>query len=345
LEILACAHCGAALTRPLTRVRYPPYAHWSIGNGTQLPALMDAGSYAVAPEPSSGPWRRWEDLAEGEAEARGYHAPVEGLLTGPVGRMLCAPADATGTVLAPERVVGFCCGISGDNLSCAACLRPVGGRDDDCEIWQAVWFDPGAVRAVPAGPDRPPADWTELVHDRSGPPPVDARGHWNRRCEQEAAMTLVDLMVATGGAPPVFEQRAVERFFGRELDVYLRTAGPAVRCALHGPGLPLTDPPPGIALVPRHPRTGEVWPAPPGVRAVPVDIEIWRHLAFAGDRRPLRVEGRLQAALERDDPLPPYSWRPVFYCGRLIRDTLARNPAVRDPAFRERLTPWARSRW
>ncbi|GLW71582.1 hypothetical protein Kpho02_38810 [Kitasatospora phosalacinea] len=96
MEILACAHCGAALTRPVTRARLPPHAHHPVGNGHPTPVLTDAGAYAVDPEPSGVPWRRREELAAGEAAARGSHVPVSRVPAGPFGRVLLAPGDATG---------------------------------------------------------------------------------------------------------------------------------------------------------------------------------------------------------------------------------------------------------
>ncbi|MFJ1757827.1 hypothetical protein [Kitasatospora sp. NPDC088134] len=340
MEILVCAHCEAALTRPVTRVRFPPYAHRKIGNGTHLPVLMETGTYAVDPEPSGPPWHRREDLAEGEAEARGYYGRVWALSDGPPGRAVLAPADALGTVLAPERVRLACCGITGENLSCAACGHPVGGQDDMCEFWQAVRLDPRATRPVPAGPDLPPADWAELVHDRSGPRPIDGWGRWSERCGQEATLTLVDLLFAAAGSPVAFEPPAAGALFGRALDHLLYgLPGPAKRCALHGPGRPLADPLPGLALVPRHPRTDAAWPVPPGVRAVELDVEIWRELAFADGRRALRVGGRLRAELERDDPLPPHHWSPVYFDDRLITETLVRTPPARRPTLGSR-RPW-----
>ncbi|MFF4341489.1 hypothetical protein ACFY00_16330 [Kitasatospora sp. NPDC001540] len=336
MEILACAHCGAALTGPVTRVRFPPYAHHPVGNGHPMPVLMDAGTYAVDPEPSGKPWRRWEELAAGEAEARGYHAPVPRVPDGPVGRVLLAPGDATGAVLVRERAVdGYCCGIGGDNLSCAACLRPVGGRDDDCSIWQAAWLEPDAVRAVPAGPDRPPADWTALVRDRSGPLPVSEWGRWDERSEQETTLALAHLIAAADGRPVRIEHGHAAALLGPALGPYLRTAtGPAKRCTLYGPDLPPTGPRPDLALVPLHPQTGEAWPAPPGVRAVPLHVEVWRHLAFHDERPAVRAGHRLRAELARDDPQPPYRGYWLWVDERLLRDTLARLPAVRGPAVR-----------
>ncbi|MGW4696308.1 hypothetical protein ACWEO1_28495 [Kitasatospora cineracea] len=335
METLVCAHCGAALTGPVTRVRFPPYANHPVGNGHPMPVLMAAGSYAVDPEPSGGRWRSWAELAEGEAEARGYYAPVEGVRDGPVGWMLCAPGDATGTVLVRERAVVSCCGITGDNLSCAACLRPVGERADECSIWQTARFDPRAVRAVPAGPDRPPAGWAELLHDRSGPLPVDSRGRWNERCEQEVAVTLAHLIAAADGSPVSIGHGPTAELLGRELARRLRTAtGPAKRCTLYGPDLPRSRPHPDIALVPLHPDTGEVWPAPPGVRAVPLHAEIWRHLAFHDERPAVRAGHRLRAELARDDPQPPHRGYWLWVDHQLVRDLLARMPAVRRPGVR-----------
>ncbi|MFJ5885520.1 hypothetical protein [Kitasatospora cineracea] len=170
-----------------------------------MPVLMAAGSYAVDPGPSGGRWRSWAELAEGEAEARGYYAPVEGVRDGPVGRMLCAPGDVT---------------------------------------------------------------------------------------------------------------------------------GPAKRCALYGPDLPRSRPHPDLALVPLHPDTGELWPVPPGVRAVPLHAEIWRHLAFHDERPAVRAGHRLRAELARDDPQPPHRGYWPWVDHQLIRDLLARMPAVRRPGVR-----------
>ncbi|QKW23586.1 hypothetical protein HUT16_34845 [Kitasatospora sp. NA04385] len=315
MEILACAHCGGTLTRPLTRVRFPPYAHYPVGNGHPMPVLMDAGTYAVDPAPDPGP----------------------------AGWLLLAPGDATGTVLVRERAVIACCGITGDNLSCAACLRPVGSRDDECSFWQAVWLDPGAVRAVPAGPDRPPAGWAELVHDRSGPLPVSEWGRWDERCEQETTLALAHLIAAADGHPVRIEHGHAAELLGPQLARHLRTAtGPAKRCTLHGPDLPPTGLRPDLALVPLHPHTGEVWPAPPGARAVPLHVEVWRHLAFHDDRPAVRIGHRLRAELARDDPQPPSRGYWLWTDTRLLHDTLARLPAVRGPAFRA--TPDALSR-
>ncbi|MGW4382255.1 hypothetical protein [Kitasatospora sp. NPDC004531] len=155
MELFACARCAAVLTRPVSRVPFPPYAHHQVGNGVPLPALMSGGSYAIDSEPSGPPWRSWEELAEGEAQARGYYARVHHLSDGAPGRILLAPGDDIGTALIPGQDHGYCCGITeqgGPNLACDHCGHPVGARVDDCSLWQAVWLEPDAVRAVPAGP-------------------------------------------------------------------------------------------------------------------------------------------------------------------------------------------------
>ncbi|KDN80763.1 hypothetical protein [Kitasatospora cheerisanensis] len=243
MELFACAHCASALTRPVGQVRFPPYAYHQVGNGRQMSDLMDVGTYAVDPDPSGPPYRSWEDLAEGEAEARGYYAPVPHYLSdGPPGRPVLAPADVTGTVLIPGSAGGFCCGITGQdgpNLACAHCGHPVGAREDDCSLWQAVRLEPDAVRRVPAGPRPPVADWTVLVHERSGVPPVRANGQWNDRSCQEIGTTLVDLIVAADGSPVRFDHAGTATVFERALHHYQPGAdGPAKRCALHGPGRP-----------------------------------------------------------------------------------------------------------
>ncbi|MFF0390384.1 hypothetical protein ACFYS8_17080 [Kitasatospora sp. NPDC004615] len=349
MEFFACAHCASALTRPLGRVRLPPYAHHPVGNGVRLPALMDAGSYAIDPEPSGPPWRRWEELADGEAEARGYHDPVYSLSDGAPGRILLAPGDDTGTTLIVDGADGYCCGITGGygpNLACAHCGHPVGVREDDCSVWQTVWLEPDAVHVVPAGPDLPVADWDELIHVPCAVPPVDAGGRWNHRCEQEMSVTLVDLAVAADGAPVLFDDLGVAGLFGRAM-LHFPTGDdrPTKRCALYGPGRPPADHHPELALVPRHPQTGRPWPTPPGVTGVPLDLAVWRHLAFPRMRAAVRVHSVLRAELDRDDPPLP-TWRSgVYFDGWLIHDLLARVPADRRPAVRAVHPGWMPFGW
>lgn len=75
----SCAGCGTELTTPLSQVALPVHARQKYGNGVQLPVLMEAGTFAVDPDPWGGPWRTWEELEPGEAEARGIYAPVHAL--------------------------------------------------------------------------------------------------------------------------------------------------------------------------------------------------------------------------------------------------------------------------
>ncbi|MEV7121026.1 hypothetical protein [Kitasatospora griseola] len=339
MELFACAHCASALTRPVSRVRFPPYAHHQIGNGVQLPALLDLGSYAVDPDPFGPPWRPWDELTEGEAEARGYYAPVHHWVSdGAAGWILLAPGDDIGTALILDRADGSCCGLTahgGPNVACARCGHPVGARVDDCSSWQAIWLEPDAVRAVPAGPEPPVAGWTDVVHERFAVPPVDADGRWNHRCRQEICVTVVDLIVAADGAPVVFDDAEAAAVFGRALSHYVIGAeGPAKHCALYGPGRPPAARHPALALVPRHPQTGRPWPTLPGVTGVPLDVEVWRCLAFPRTRSAVRVPGRLRAEIDRDDPPSSRRRGAVWFDSWLIRDLLARHPAVRRPAVR-----------
>ncbi|MFG2698581.1 hypothetical protein [Kitasatospora sp. NPDC048407] len=349
MELFACAHCASTLTRPVSRVRFPPYARHQVGNGLRMPALMDAGSYAVDPEQSGPPWRLWEELADGEAEARGYYDRVYSLPDGPRGQILLAPGDDIGTTLIVDGADGYCCGLTGGhgpNLACAHCGLPVGAREDDCSVWQAVWLQPDAVRAVPAGPDLPVTDWDGLIDERYAVPPVDAAGRWDRRCEQEMSTTLVGLALAAGGAPVAFDDGEAAAVFDRAMRHFPPDAGrPAKRCALHGPGRPLAGRHPELALVPRHPQTGRPWPTPPGVTGIPLDLAVWRHLAFPRMRAAVRVHSVLRAELDRDDPPLP-TWRcGVYFDGWLIHDLLARVPADRRPAVRAIHPGWMPFGW
>ncbi|MFJ1757823.1 hypothetical protein [Kitasatospora sp. NPDC088134] len=334
MEIFECAHCATALTRPVARARFPAHAHHQVRVNGRLPALMAAGSYAVDPEPSGPPWRPWSRVAPEEAERRGYWAPVRALSEGLPGRVVCAPGDVLGTEVVPERAAGGCCGIGGPNLACRGCRRIVGSLEDLCDVWHAVWLEPDEVRARPVGPSPPPAGWAELVHDRSAPPPLGPDGRWSPRAEQDATVALVQLLAAADGALVRFEHRSAAALFGT-MPEQLRPGGtgPARRCALHGPGLPLSDPRPELAIVPLHPQTGESWPVPPGVTAVPLDLDLWRHLAHGRHRPAVRVGGALRAALDRDEPAPAPHPPPAWFDAGLLADLLARRPAVRGPAL------------
>lgn len=189
LFFFVCAGCGAELTVPLSQVVLPVHAHQKYGNGTQLPVLMESGTFAVESEPWGPPWRKWEEIHPDEAAARGVYAPVHALSDGAPGATVIAPGDALGTVLIPEnRGGGYCCGLDGSagpNVACAACALPVACRIDDCSLWQAMWLAPSAVRRLPVdGTDAVPRSWAELMAEGKGTPrssrsPPGGRG-WAR---------------------------------------------------------------------------------------------------------------------------------------------------------------------
>jgi hypothetical protein len=337
VEVFTCARCDAVLTAPLSRVAWVAYAHHTYGNGHALPVLMEAGTYAVDPEPSGPPWRRWSEIDPVEAEARGVFAPVYSVPCGAPGAIVMAPGDAHGTVLIPERTGGFCCGLDGrdgPNLACARCGREVGTRIDDCSLWQATWLAPNAVRRVADGAPRPVMTWSAVVEGQHGSPPVDADGAWNPRWELAVSVTLAHLVAASGGAPVGVPDGPLAGTFRPSLDTLLPPGPPALRAALAGPGLPVPDPVPDIAIVPRHPQTGEPWAPPSGVAAVPLDAEVWLGLAFPGDRLPVPTHGRLPDGVERDDPLPRRPWRSLWLVDQVFLHTLSRLPAVRAPRLR-----------
>ncbi|MCX5461634.1 hypothetical protein AB0391_05515 [Streptomyces albidoflavus] len=102
-----------------------------------------------------------------------------------------------------------------------------------------------------------------------------------------------------------------------------------VRC-----GLPVPEDPRALALVPVHPRTGEVWPCPGGVDGVPLDAAVWLHVARGPDELPHPAAGRVPAGVHRDEPLP---LRPLTLFRAdldVFLRTLSRLPAFREPWLR-----------
>ncbi|WP_328696399.1 hypothetical protein [Streptomyces sp. NBC_00342] len=363
-DVFACAGCGDVLTGPVTRVALPSRAHHRYGH-EMLPALMDPGTYAADPEPSGPPWRPWSEVGPEEAELRGVFAPVDTLSFGAPGAVVVAPGDTRGTVPIPERCDGYCLGLDGrdgPNLACARCGRPVATRIDDCSLWQAVWLAPGAVRRIPAvdptggSPEReaPAREWEST-------PPVEPSGHWSPRWTAAAGAALAHLLAASAGAPVSVPDGLVAQTFGRALEALL-PPGPLVppgplaplvpsvpsvrsvplgpsrsvakRAALAGPGLPAPGPVPDIALVPRHPRTGEPWQPPGGAEAVPVDADVWQGMAFPREPLPVPATGGMPDGVLRDDPLPPYPHVLFQPDPEVFLHTLARLPAVRQPWLR-----------
>lgn len=54
MTVFACATCDAVLSAPLSQVALPIHARQTWGHGL-LPVLMEAGTYAVDPEPFGPP--------------------------------------------------------------------------------------------------------------------------------------------------------------------------------------------------------------------------------------------------------------------------------------------------
>ncbi|MET8542527.1 hypothetical protein ABZW03_18000 [Kitasatospora sp. NPDC004799] len=303
MEVFECGRCGHALTVPLSRVPYPVYADFGYGNGHPMPVLMEAGTYAVDEHPA--------------ATSR---------------RIVIAPGDAHGTTLAGRREPEACCGIDGHdgpNVTCVGCGHEVATRVDACSLWQATWLEPDAVRPVPAGPARPVADWAALTEPGCAIEPWDATGRWEPRWEAELAVTLAHLAAAADGALVTFPDGPLAEILRAPLDQLYRpgqrAAGrPVRRVALAGPGLRPSGPLPDIAVVPRHPQTGEAWPTPAGVVAAPLAVGYWTYLAHHHGRPPTRVTGRLPAGVEPDDLLPPRPWHGPYPVWRAYQVALER---------------------
>ncbi|MFF7970947.1 hypothetical protein [Streptomyces sp. NPDC007905] len=136
------------------------------------------------------------------------------------------------------------------------------------------------------------------------------------------------------GAPVVLPGGLVTDLFARVPDALLPPGKPARTAALAGPGLPVPDPVPEIALVPVHPQTGETWQPPGGPATVPLPADVWQALAFPEDRSLLPVTGGLRRDVQRDDPLPLRPHRLFRPDRHVFLYTLARLPAVRQPWLR-----------
>ncbi|MEV6953010.1 hypothetical protein [Streptomyces sp. NPDC051183] len=339
MAVFVCAGCGAVLTAPVSRIALPVQAHQRYGH-EMLPSLMEPGTYAVDPEPFGPPRRLWDEVGVEEAEARGVFAPVHALSFGAPGASVVAPGDTCGTVLIPDRCDGYCMGLDGrdgPNLACAQCGQPVATRIDDCALWQAVWLDPHAVRCLSAdAPAGPTADWRALAQEGHGTPPIEPPGAWSPRWEAAVGEALAHLLAASAGGRPAVPGGLVADTFGRALDALLPPSpwAPTRQVALAGPGLPVPDPAPDIALVPRHPRTGEAWPLSRAADIVPLAADVWMHLAFPTDGLPFPATGGMPDGVLRDDPLPMYPWRVFRPDARVFLHTLARLPAVRQPWLR-----------
>ncbi|KIQ61498.1 hypothetical protein TR51_35440 [Kitasatospora griseola] len=348
--VFVCVACRAELTVALSQVALPVHAHQQYGNGAQLPVLMESGTFAVDPEPSGPPWRRWEEVDPEEAAARGFYAPVYTLSDGAPGAIVIAPGDARGTVLVPERSGGYCCGLGGadgPNMVCEGCGLPVASRIDDCSSWQAVWLEPEAVCRVPVeGTDAAPLSWEELLEEQEGTPPFEPIGRWGSRgtdypywswsprWEAAAGRALAHLLVASQGEPVTVPDGLVKEVFQRALDALLPAGPSARRAVLAGPGLPLPAADADICLVPAHPQTGEVWTPAGSAYPVSLPFGVWRWLAFPEPDLAVPVSGGMPDGVLRDDPPMPRS--PYLFRAdpAVFRDALVRLPAVRSPWLR-----------
>lgn len=331
MTVFACAGCGAVLTAPLSRVALPVHAHHHYGHDL-LGALMEPGTYAVDPEPSGPPWRLWAEVDPAEAEARGVYAPGYALSYGPRGAVVIAPGDVRGTVPITERFNGLCCGTDGrdgPNLACAQCGQAVATLIDDCGHWQETWLHPPSVNLLHQGPAPRAAGWGELREQWPGTPPVEQLGTWSPLWETAIGAVLAHVLAASDGLPVTVPDGPVADVLRRPLEILIPAKAPARNLVLAGPGLPGTSA--DIALVPRHPQTGETWQAPEAAAVVPVAAEVWTYLAFHRDHRPV---SRVPGGVRRDDPQPLLPWAPFRPHPRAFVGTLARLPEVRRPWLR-----------
>ncbi|MFC5954879.1 hypothetical protein ACFP51_10375 [Streptomyces pratens] len=351
--VFVCARCGAELTVPLSQVSLPAHARQIYGNGVQLPVLMEAGTFAVDPEPWGRPWRMWDEIDPGEAEARGIYAPVYALSDSVPGAIVIAPGDIRGTRLIPEKRSGSCCGLDGadgPNMACEACDLPVATRVDDCSLWQAVRLSPDAVhRVLVDGVHAAPLSWAELTEKGESTPPFEPISTWGGRFgpshywswspqwEAAAGRALAHLLAASEGQPVKVPGGLTADVFQRALDALLPAGPPRRRAVLAGPGRPAPDAGVDILLVPVHPQTDQTWtPAGPAASAypVPLPLGVWLWLVSPQPYVPLPASGGIPQDVLRDDPLPP---RPnyLFRADRgTFQHTLVRLPAVRSPWLR-----------
>ncbi|MEV0597246.1 hypothetical protein [Nonomuraea cavernae] len=328
--VFTCADCGALLTSPVSQVALPAHAHQKYGH-EPLPALLEPGTYAVNPEPSGPPWRQWEEIGADEAEARGVYAPTYALSYGPPGAVAVALGDVRGTVLIPERCDGYCCGLDGrdgPNLACARCGDAVATLIDDCSYWQVVWLDSRAVRLLDVdAPSYPVLSWEEQPET----PPVEPIGAWSPVWEAAVAVALAHLLAASGGTRVVVPDGPAADAFRPALDALLPPGSPTKSLAPAGPGLPARAA--EIALVPRHPQTGETWSSGAGVPVL-LAADVWMYLAFNRNRRLRPASGGLPDGVYRDDPPPLLPFFPFRPDREVFLHTLARLPEVRQPWLR-----------
>lgn len=326
--MFGCAGCGAALTAAVSEVALP--VHLADAHSHRLhPPLLEAGTFAVDPEPFGPPWRQFDEVGPLEAAKLGRFAPFGALSGGPTDTVLLAPGDVHGTRLILGRAEGYCLGIDGSdgpNLACLGCDLPVGTRMDDCGCWQVVRLVPQAVVRLPGPPEQPVSDWADLLA-------TGALGHrLSDFRDIPAGVALAHVVVAAGGAPVEVAPGPVAELLGRSLAALLPAGNGAMRLDLAGPGF--GEPAADLVLVPVHPQTGDMWQPRAGAVPVPMDAGLWAELAFPPHRTRLPVVGGLPAGEERDDPLPPHPFFGFQPSKHAFRYTLSRLPAVREPWLR-----------
>lgn len=348
MYVFVCVGCGATLTAPLSQVALPVHARQKYGNGVQLPVLMEPGTFAVDPEPSGPPYRKWEEIDPEEAAARGIYAPVSSVSYGASGAIVIAPGDARGTVLILEKASGYCCGFDGGegpNMACEACGLPVASRIDDCSLWQAVWLAPDAVlRVAVDGAGTAPPSWEELTAQGMSTPlfePIAGWGvrwwSWSPRWEAAAGRALAYLLAASQGAPVVVPDGLPKDMFQRALDTLLPQGPPARRAVLAGPGLPAPGAEADILLVPTHPHTGQDWTPAGAAHLAPLPWGVWLWLAFPpAEPARHRVGRQTRQLLALDEPHP--SHLPFRADWEVFHHTLVRLPEARSPWMRDILT-------
>jgi hypothetical protein len=332
MTVFGCQSCDATLTVSVSRVALPVHADQKYGNGPgSLAPALEPGTFAVDPLPSGSPWRRWDELEPGEAEALGWYAPRFSISAGPVGQVLLAPGDVHGAVIDPTLVGdSACCGLDGgeSNMVCVGCGTPVAIRIDDCGLRQAIWLDPLTTCVIEDGPGpHPVLDWADLIEQRPGIPPSEPGGGWQPMWVAAAASALAHLLAASGGDPVVISDHQVAEVFRPTLDRLVGT-GAERTLVLAGPGLPAAGG--DFALIPEHPQTGELWPVVPSAKPVPLAWDAWRYLAFHRVAKPVVRSVPIQPeALPAQ--LPGYRFEPD---GRIFLSVLARLPEVRQPRLR-----------
>jgi hypothetical protein len=336
MTVFGCRACGTVLTIPVSEVALPVHAPQRYGNGPgSLDPALEPGTFAVDPLPRGAPSHRWAELEDGEAEALGWFAPRFSVSRGPAGHVLLVPGDVRNAVIDPGLVSDTaCCGIDGGepNMVCTGCGTPVATRIDDCGVRQAVWLDPRATHVIDDGPGpHPPLGWAELLDQRPGVPPTEPDGEWNTIWPAAIGSALAHVLAASDGGPILIPDQRVADIFRRFLDRIgdHSDAGPERVLTMAGPGLPAADG--GIALVPEHPQTGEPWPVADPVKPVPLAWDVWAHLAFHRDPKPVGRSVPL-----RPEALPvPLPAHPVEPDGTTFLRVLARLPEVRQPWLRD----------